>query len=158
MIPNLSYRGWVIALGGLSALLLAMAFAFEAAGYRPCELCLLQRWPHAGAGLLALAALLMTRPPRALAWIGGALMLGSMALGIYHSGVEWHLWPGPSSCTGGAALQGLSTQQLLDQIMAAPMVRCDQPALTILGTTMANWNAVASALLAFVWARVAISR
>ncbi len=155
---NLSLRGWLMTLGGLSGLLLAMAFGFEAAGYKPCELCLLQRWPHAAAAVIGLAALVMTHPPRALAVLGTLILTASMVLGIYHSGVEWHLWAGPTNCTGGGNLQGLSTKALMDQIMAAPMVRCDQPALTILGTTMANWNAVGSAVLAALWARVAVAR
>ncbi|MFB2531824.1 disulfide bond formation protein B [Paracoccus sp. p4-l81] len=157
-LTGMGARAQMIGLGAASLALVAMAFGFEAAGFRPCELCILQRWPHAIAGAIGLIALVMARPPRALAVLGLGVMLVSLGLGIYHSGVEWHLWAGPSACTGGGNLTQMSTRDLLDQIMAAPMVRCDQPALTIFGTTMANWNAVASGLLAALWARAAVAR
>ncbi|MDN5569462.1 MAG: disulfide bond formation protein B, partial [Paracoccus sp. (in: a-proteobacteria)] len=41
--------------GAGSAALLIAALGFQAAGYMPCELCILQRWPHVAA--VALAAL-----------------------------------------------------------------------------------------------------
>ena len=40
--------------GGASAALLAAALFFQAIGYAPCELCLLQRWPHAAAVAIGL--------------------------------------------------------------------------------------------------------
>ena len=46
--------------GAGSAFLLLAALAFQAAGYAPCELCILQRWPHVAAALLGL-----TRLPKA---------------------------------------------------------------------------------------------
>ena len=91
-------RKAILALGGLSALLLAMAFTFEAAGYRPCELCLAQRWPHAAVAALGLVVVFWPNPPRVLALIGAVAMAVGLGLGIYHSGVEWHLWAGPSTC------------------------------------------------------------
>ena len=40
-----------------SAGLLAGAFMFQALGYAPCDLCLLQRWPHGAAVLIGGAML-----------------------------------------------------------------------------------------------------
>ena len=48
-----------MAAGAGSALLLAAALGFQAAGYAPCELCILQRWPHLAAAVAgALVAVL----------------------------------------------------------------------------------------------------
>ena len=44
-----------------------------------------------------------------------------------------------------------STEELLAQIMAAPMVRCDDIAWELLGLSMAGWNAVASLSLMVIW-------
>lgn len=151
MADRFGLRRAMVVLGAISALLLAMAFGFEAAGFRPCELCILQRWPHAATAALGLVAFLWPGAPRGLALLGALAMVAGLALGIYHSGVEWHLWAGPATCTGTADLRSLSTKDLLDQIMAAPIVRCDQPALVVFGTTMANWNAVASGVLMAGW-------
>lgn len=154
---GLTFRGKLGALGAISALFIAMAFGFQAAGYAPCELCILQRWPHVVAALIGLAGMAM--PHRGLAWAGAAVMLISAALGLYHSGVEWGLWAGPSACTGGAGnIAAMNPEDLLNQIMQSEVVRCDEPALKVLGTTMANWNALASAGLAGLWAWVAVAR
>ena len=71
-------------------------------------------------------------------------------IGVYHAGVEQGWWEGPSSCTSGD-ISGLSTDELLNQIMNAPLVRCDEIPWQMLGLSMAGWNAVISLALAVIW-------
>ena len=144
----------LIAAGGSAALLLG-AFAFQyLGGMAPCKLCLWQRWPHAAA--VAIGALALWLPGRALP-LGGALAaLATAAIALYHTGVERHWWEGPATCTSGG-IADLSPQQLMDQIMAAPLVRCDDVPWEMLGLSMASWNALASGALALVWLMAAKS-
>ena len=58
--------------GAGSALLLGGAFVFQALGYAPCKMCIWQRWPHALAIVLGVAALFM--PAVWLMWIGALAM------------------------------------------------------------------------------------
>lgn len=137
--------------GGGSALLLGAAFAFQVAGYLPCELCILQRWPHLIAALIGLAIWQMGSR-RVLLWLGLFAGIAATALAIYHSGVEWRLWEGPSACTGGIGnLASMSPKDLMAQLQQAPVVRCDEPAFKFMGATMANMNAAASLVLTFIW-------
>lgn len=138
--------------GAASAALLLAALGFQAAGYAPCELCVLQRWPHVAA--VAIAALIwLTGWRRVLALAGLVAAAVATGLALYHSGVELGLWAGPAHCSGGVGdLTQMSTADLMSQLQAAPVVRCDEPALRVLGTTMANWNALASAVLTVLWA------
>ena len=55
-----------------------------------------------------------------------------------------------SSCSSGS-IDGLSPEQLLDQIMGAPLVQCDQVAWEMLGLSMASWNALASVGFFTLW-------
>ncbi len=71
------------------------------------------------------------------------------ALALYHSGVEWKLFPGPSDCAGTLA-KAASTEEFLRQLQTVKPVRCDEPALFVLGLTLANWNAMISLALAAV--------
>lgn len=137
--------------GAASAGLLLAALAFQAMGYAPCDLCILQRWPHLAAVVIAAAGWLLGGP-RALAVAGGAAAAVAFGLAAYHSGIEWGWWAGPSSCTGAADIAGLSVQDLLAKIEAAPVVRCDEVQWRLLGLSMAAWNALASAGLTVVWA------
>lgn len=148
---RLSPRDLGLLAGAGSALLLAAALAFQAAGYAPCELCILQRWPHLVAALLGLAAW-FTGGARAVLWLGALAALTAMGLAGWHAGIEYGWWPGPAACSGGMNLGAISTSDLLAQIEAnTQVIRCDQPALSILGLSMAGMNALASAVLAVIW-------
>lgn len=137
---------------GASAALLAAALGFQyLGGLAPCQLCLWQRWPHAGAALLGVALLILPGARVPLAALGTLTMVAGAGLGGYHAGVEWGFWAGPSACAGGAGVAGQSAEALLAQIMAAPVVRCDEVAWSLLGLSMAGWNALASAGLAGLW-------
>ena len=131
---------------------IAGAWVFEWAGYAPCELCLMQRWAYyAGVPLAALVAILAARGPRGLAGAGlallGLIFIGSMFFGVYHAGVEWGVWPGPTGCTG-ALTRADSMADFLKQLETTKVVRCDAVAIRILGLSLAGWNAVLSAAMA----------
>ncbi len=141
----------------LALLLLALAFAtiagawaFEAAGYLPCELCLKQRWAYyVGVPLAALVAVAAPRW-RMPAGMGFALLavlfLGSAIFGAYHAGVEWSFWQGPTDCTGSLQKAG-SMADFMNQLSTVKVVRCDAVAIRILGLSLAGWNAVVSLML-----------
>ena len=120
------------------------AWVFEYAGYAPCELCLKQRFAYYAAVPLSLLFMLISQNNPKLMRGGlillGLIMLGSCIFGIYHAGVEWKFWQGPTTCTGG----GDFASGLPDLTKKAVM--CDQPAIRILGLSLAGWNAVVSAL------------
>jgi disulfide bond formation protein DsbB len=141
-----------IAIFLIAAVTIAGAFVFQALGYAPCELCLKERIPYyAGMVVAFLAALFAARWSFRLtqaAFIGLILIFAaSAAFGIYHAGVEWGLWPGPSSCTG-AIDKAASMQEFLRQLNNVKVVRCDATAIRILGLSLAGWNAVISVVLA----------
>lgn len=124
------------------------AWIFEYFGYAPCELCLMQRWAYYTGVPLALIVAVLAPANTGLARAGLAalalLWLASMVFGIYHSGVEWKWWAGPSTCTAQAGFTG----GLPD--LSAPVVLCDTPAIRILGLSLAGWNALISLALALV--------
>ena len=73
----------------------------------------------------------------------------------YHAGVEWQLWEGPAGCTASLAA-GASAADLVDQLLATPVVRCDDVPWSLFGLSMAGWNTLFSfdilavALLSFI--------
>lgn len=134
-----------------SAALLIAALGFQALGYAPCELCILQRWPHLAA---VIVGLLIWRLgfSRWLALLGVIAALTATGLAIYHAGVELKLWLGPQHCSGGVSgLAQMSTQDLMTALEAAPVVRCDDVAWSLFGISMAGWNAIISAGLSGLW-------
>lgn len=118
----------------------------------PCALCFYQRYPHwvaMSAGLLFLKF-----GGRVFAYLGALGALATSLVGFYHSGVERKWWAGPSTCTS-QDITGMSTDELMAQIMSAPLVRCDEIPWDIFGVSMANLNAIGSLGLAAIWVWVA---
>ena len=154
MLESLSSRALVALAAAGSAAVLIAALIFQAAGFAPCDLCIAQRWPHLAAVLIG-AAMLALRLPARLAWLGAAAAATTGGIAVYHSLVERKLIAGPASCTSSGP-GTLSAEDLLAQIQSAPLVRCDEIAVQILGVTMPNMNVIASALFAALWVAAAL--
>ncbi|MEL7090742.1 MAG: disulfide bond formation protein B [Pseudomonadota bacterium] len=138
----------LVAAGGSAALLLG-AFAFQhLGGLAPCKMCIWQRYPHVAA--VALGAVALFLPLRAIIALGGLAALITAGIGGYHVGVEQAWWDGPATCSA-QDIGGMGTGDLFDQIMAAPLVRCDEIAWQFAGLSMAGWNMVVSLALALIW-------
>ncbi len=138
----------LLAAGGSAALLLgALAFQYLG-GLPPCPMCIWQRWPHLAAVLLGGFAFVL--PGAGVPLLGSVAAAATGGIGVYHTGVERGWWPGPDTCTAGP-IAGVSPQELLAQIMAAPVVRCDEVPWEFLTLSMASWNAILSFGLAGLW-------
>ncbi|MFZ5961524.1 disulfide bond formation protein B [Thalassococcus sp. BH17M4-6] len=137
----------VATLGSLALMLGALGFQYLG-GLPPCKLCYWQRYPHIAA--IAIGGLALATGLRALPWLGALATLATAGVGLYHTGVERGWWDGPSTCTSGS-IDGLSTDALLDQIMGAPLIRCDEVAWQLLSLSMASWNMLVSLALCAVW-------
>ena len=134
-------------LGSAAMVLGAWGFQYLG-GLAPCKLCYWQRYPHMAAVPIGLVALAV--PGVLLPLLGAIAAATTGALGIYHTGVERGWWEGPDTCSSGP-VGGLSTDDLFDQIMTAPLVQCDQVAWEMLGLSMASWNAIVAFGLVVLW-------
>ncbi|MFG1479505.1 disulfide bond formation protein B [Xanthobacter sp. V4C-4] len=141
-----------------SAFALAAAWFFQlVVGLAPCPLCLDQRIPYYIGLPLGLVAFVLlargqTRTGRALLALLALLMLGNMGLALFHAGVEWRFWPGPTACTGAPTVV---TGDILSALKGARVPRCDEAAWRLFGLSMAGWNALIAAALAGIAGRAA---
>jgi disulfide bond formation protein DsbB len=145
-----------VAIAVIGAATMAGFFFFQyVLGYPPCPLCLEQRIAYYVAVPLAAFILLglsvnSSRKVLMLALFAiGAAMLYNAGLGVYHSGVEWHWWPGPQDCSG-ATPNFSSGGSLLDQMNKARVIRCDEAAWRFLGLSLAGYNVIVSLLVAVI--------
>ena len=149
-------------------LTIAGAWFFELVlGLQPCALCLTQRVPYYVAIVLAGATALAAwsgsnaarksssevrrrmRPVFVRAGLAllAVVFLVSAGLGVYHAGVEWQLWAGPTGCSGQDTTPG-SVNDLLSALDGMRVVACDEAPWVFLGLSLAGWNALISLLLA----------
>lgn len=125
-------------------------------GYIPCALCLEQRQPYYYGIPIAIAAALTAalRLPswitRALLAIAGLMMVIGGGIGVYHAGVEWHFWAGPTTCSTSASSMTQNAGDLLNELSTIKGPSCTEAALRVLGISMAGWNVIASVILAAI--------
>jgi disulfide bond formation protein DsbB len=144
-------------LAAAMAAVVGAALGFEhIGGYIPCKLCLEERIPYyAGVPVMLLAALASRSSApgwitRVLLAVGGLLMTYGLALAVYHSGVEWSWWQGPTDCTAASTGPQSSASDLLATIDKVTPPACNEAAGRFLGLSFAGWNAVASLILAAI--------
>ena len=152
----LAPRHGLLACAAISAALLTGAFLFEyVGGMAPCKLCIWQRLAHVAVITAAMVGLLVL-PSRKALMLPLVAALTSFGIAGYHAGVEWQLWEGPAGCSANLGAS-LGAADLVDQLLATPVVRCDDVPWSLFGLSMAGWNALLSldiagvALLAFIF-------
>jgi len=144
-----------------SAALLSGAYGFQYLGeMQPCVLCLYQRVPHAAVLGLTLIALIATPRPTVTAWsiaIAALALLAGAGIAGFHVGVELHWWQGTTEC--GSTSSADTVAGLRAQILAKPVVRCDEVPWSLFGISMAGYNMLISAAMAVfaLWSAAGIA-
>ncbi len=136
-------KGRLIALLLPSALIAGALGSQFIGGLYPCEMCHWQRWPHYDAILIAALAFIPRDPPiqRLLVVLAAIAIAASGLIGVFHAGVEYGWWKGVTQCSVVSGEAGVDT---LAEILAAPLIRCDQAPWTLFGISLAGYNAIFS--------------
>lgn len=161
-----AYRwGASVLVAAIAIILTALGFEYIG-GYRPCPLCLQQRYAYyAGIPVLFGALVLVTAGQRRWAGLLFAIVaagfLVNAGLGVYHAGVEWKFWAGPDTCQLYLDSAPAGSGGVLEQLKTVRVIRCDEAPWRFLGLSFAGWNALLSiflALGAFMAARLSWHR
>jgi disulfide bond formation protein DsbB len=146
----------------LAALVLALAplavalAAQYVGGLAPCPLCHWQRYPYVAAALLAGAALYTRgQSARALVILAALAILASAGLAAFHVGVEQKWWEGTAGCAGGIDFSELTVEEIQQALEETAPARCDEPAWTFLGISMAGYNLIYGAIAGLVLLTIA---
>jgi disulfide bond formation protein DsbB len=145
------FKRWPYVALALSAVMLAIAHAFQTFGHLPpCHLCLKQRevyWAAMAVSAVAIAASLtrVGAPAPRIASLILAVVFGYGAyLAIFHAGAEWKWWPAPAGCASSGPVGVADLKAMLSGVAKGHFVACDVAPWSFLGLSMAGWNALAS--------------
>jgi disulfide bond formation protein DsbB len=138
-------RARMLALVVPAALLAGALGSQYIGGLYPCEMCYWQRYGHFAAVAFALVAwLLHSRPQvsRLFVWLALLGIVASGVIGVYHAGVEAKIFEGFTQCTAQPVIG--TAEEMLNDILSRPAIRCDDVQWSFLGISMAGWNAILS--------------
>jgi disulfide bond formation protein DsbB len=95
-----------------------------------------QNWPVAVAAMMLAGAALTIKDARGLALVVIGLVAVSGLIGLYQTGMQYHILPGPQACTGQRYIVGSNAP--------APEVACDVPTWFLFGLALPAYNAIFS--------------
>jgi disulfide bond formation protein DsbB len=129
-----------LGVGSLALILGALGFQYLA-HLKPCEMCHWQRWPHIAAAFLGIGGTFLARgQARNLAWIAAILIAISGLIGLYQTGMQVGILPGPQACSvAHPYVMGSNVE---------PEVQCNAVTWSLFGLSLAAYNALFSFLLA----------
>jgi disulfide bond formation protein DsbB len=136
--PSLRAETIARALGALGLALVLGALGFQYIIHlAPCEMCHWQRWPLIAAAIIGLVIVpLRKSDARLLAGLVVLLVAISGGIGLYQTGMQYHILPGPETCTAHRFVLGSNAPP--------PETACDVPTWWFLGLALPAWNAIIS--------------
>ncbi len=147
-----NHRHLAAAIAGISVVILAIAYISQYSfGLKPCILCLYQRVPYSlnivFGGLALLATYRYPRLTALLLFFSALVFFAGAGIAGFHAGVEYGWWKGLSACGGDILPENASLEELRRSITQQAIVRCDKPAWTLFGISMAGYNVALSLAL-----------
>ncbi len=155
-LPTSPDRRIPLLVAAASLAVLAIAFASQYwGGLQPCVLCIYQRYPYGVAAALGIIGVIVAGRPgllRSIVLLAALAFLVDAGIAAFHVGVEQHWWAGTSEC-GSLLDLNANPDDLKNQLLNQPVVRCDEPAWELFGISMAGYNFLYAALcgLATLW-------
>jgi disulfide bond formation protein DsbB len=145
MTPQSLRADWVaIALGACALALVLGALGFQyLGGLAPCEMCHWQRWPHIAAAIVGIlgGGFLPRRYAVPVVMATILLVMTSGLIGLWQTGAQYHILPGPQACT-------VTHPYIIGSNAPPEAPRCDIPTWFFLGLALPAWNAIFSFLIA----------
>ena len=143
-----------ISLGAISlSMILFVLISEYVFGFAPCSLCLIQRYPHMLVAITSVWIIFFRTHNLFLYPVNTLVMALSIILASYHVGVEQSIFQGPQSCSSSnlSLVSEKSAEALLEEILNASVVRCNEVTWSFMGLSMATWNLILSIALFIGW-------
>jgi disulfide bond formation protein DsbB len=111
-------------------------------------LCLFQRLPYGGVLFLGVMGLMPVVPPEArrqIVFACAALFALDAGIAVYHAGIEYKWWTGPTACTGR---EEFTLESIAAALNRPGRISCEDAAIRVFGISMAGGNAILGTVLA----------
>ena len=148
-ILQINPRNTIYFLGIISLVSLIFAFFMQYfLKLYPCDLCILQRYPHYGILIITILCLFNFSPKFCIYSIL-ILSIVSIFFSFYHTLVELDLIENFKGC-GSHIVNNQDKTISLEELLSVKPTRCDFVSWSFLGLSMTNWNLVLSIILSII--------
>ena len=138
----------------LSIIALASAYFIEyILGYKPCNLCLIERLPYFIAILFIMTALIINKLEKIILIKLSLLFAAATILSFYHFGIEQGFFNESLVCISNNEINNLTKDELLKELQKE-VVSCKDVQFTLLGLSLAALNTIISLILSVITFRL----
>lgn len=134
----------------LSIISLVSAYFIEyILGYKPCNLCLIERLPYFITIIIILIGSMVSRLEKIILITLALIFSAATILSFYHFGIEQGFFNESLVCISNNEINNLSKEDLLKELQKE-VVSCKDVQFTLLGLSLATINAIISFILSVI--------
>mgnify|MGYP001184048377 CR=1 FL=1 len=131
----------------ISAVALSSAYFIEnVLGYKPCNLCLIERWPYIIAIILILTNLIISKLEKIILIKLSIIFAAATILSFYHVGIEQGFFEESAICVLKDTSDTITKEALLKQLQI-PTISCKDVTFKIFGLSLTTYNMFLSLIL-----------
>ena len=139
----------------LSILSLTIAYFIQyILGYKPCNLCLIERIPYLVSLILISFVFIVNRFEKVIAGIVLLFFIFGSVVSFYHVGIEQEFFSESLVCDLGSSVGDISKENLLKQLQNKTPISCKDVTFRFFGLSLATINTVISILLSGIMIKV----
>ena len=134
----------------LSIISLVSAYFIEyILGYKPCNLCLIERLPYFITIIIILIGSIVSRLEKIILITLALIFSAATILSFYHFGIEQGFFNESLVCISNNEINNLSKEDLIKELQKE-VVSCKDVQFTLLGLSLATINAIISFILSVI--------
>ncbi len=134
----------------LSIISLVSAYFIEyILGYKPCNLCLIERLPYFITIIIILIGSIVSRLEKIILITLALIFSAATILSFFHFGIEQGFFNESLVCISNNEINNLSKEDLLKELQKE-VVSCKDVQFTLLGLSLATINAIISFILSVI--------
>ena len=134
----------------ISTIALASAYFIEyILVYKPCNLCLIERWPYLIALIFIITNLIINKLEKIILIALAIIFAAATILSFYHVGIEQGFFDESLVCISNDGINSLNKEDILKELQKE-VVSCKNVEFTFFGLSLATINAVISFVLSAI--------
>ena len=134
----------------ISTIALASAYFIEyILGYKPCNLCLIERWPYLIALIFIITNLIINKLEKIILIALAIIFAAATILSFYHVGIEQGFFDESLVCISNNEINSLNKEDIIRELKKE-VVSCKNVEFTFFGLSLATINTVISFILSAI--------